>query len=112
MTPESTPNGPAAAKSGGSSPALRPSETAAFSPDTATDAMPAAAGGGTPADWVGKVLGKYLISGVLGQGGMGVVFRAHDPGIERDVALKLLAGPLAADATALGRFLGEAKAAG
>jgi urea transport system substrate-binding protein len=57
-------------------------------------------------------LGKYQITGVLGQGGMGVVLKARDPMIERDVAIKVLADHLAADASALGRFLAEAKAAG
>jgi ABC-type branched-subunit amino acid transport system substrate-binding protein/tRNA A-37 threonylcarbamoyl transferase component Bud32 len=43
---------------------------------------------------------------------MGVVLKARDPLIERDVAIKVLADHLAADATALGRFLAEAKSAG
>ena len=62
--------------------------------------------------WVGKTLGKYQITSVLGRGAMGVVLKARDPVIERDVAIKVLAGHLAADATALGRFLAEAKSAG
>src|SRR5271165_1816429 len=62
--------------------------------------------------WIGKSLGKYRITAVLGQGGMGVVLKAHDPIIERDVAIKVLTSHLAADTTALGRFLAEAKAAG
>ena len=41
---------------------------------------------------------------------MGVVLKAHDPAIERDVAIKLLADHLASNATALSRFLAEAKA--
>jgi serine/threonine protein kinase len=61
---------------------------------------------------VGKTLGKYQITGFLGQGGMGVVLKARDPLIERDVAVKVLADHLATDAAALGRFLAEAKAAG
>jgi eukaryotic-like serine/threonine-protein kinase len=62
--------------------------------------------------WIGKSLGKYQIIGVLGQGGMGVVFRAHDPLIEREVAVKLLPEELAEDETALARFLAEAKSVG
>ncbi|QEG02148.1 Aliphatic amidase expression-regulating protein [Stieleria maiorica] len=63
-------------------------------------------------NWIGKSLGKYEITGVLGQGGMGVVLQAHDPTLERDVAIKILTGNLAANATALHRFQSEAKAAG
>ncbi|MEX0936871.1 MAG: transporter substrate-binding protein [Pirellulales bacterium] len=43
---------------------------------------------------------------------MGVVLKAYDPSIEREVAIKVLSGHLAADATAVARFLAEAKAAG
>ena len=60
----------------------------------------------------GTSLGKYLITGVLGRGGMGVVLKAHDPLIERDVAIKVLSEHLATDPTALKRFLAEARAAG
>ena len=62
--------------------------------------------------WEGKSLGKYQVLSVLGQGGMGVVVKAHDPMIQRDVAIKVLAEHLSADETALGRFLAEARAAG
>src|SRR6516225_5325552 len=63
--------------------------------------------GAAAAAWIGKSLGKYEITGVLGQGGMGVVLLARDRLIERDVAIKVLAGHLAADASARGRFLAE-----
>jgi serine/threonine protein kinase/ABC-type branched-subunit amino acid transport system substrate-binding protein len=61
---------------------------------------------------IGQTLGKYRIIGALGRGGMGDVYRAHDPIIERDVAIKLLPEELAGDERALERFLAEAKAAG
>jgi len=38
----------------------------------------------------GARLGRYLIAGVLGQGGMGVVYAGYDPELDRRVALKLL----------------------
>ncbi len=40
-----------------------------------------------------KAIGRYVIAGRLGAGNMGVVFRAHDPGLRRDVAIKILRAP-------------------
>jgi tetratricopeptide (TPR) repeat protein len=59
----------------------------------------------------GKTLqGRYRIESLLGKGGMGAVYRAHDAVLDRDVALKLLsAGP--ADGEARARMLHEARAA-
>ena len=66
----------------------------------------------SPEQWVGRRLGKYEITALLGVGGMGVVLKAHDPSIERDVAIKVLAAELSSDKSALHRFLAEAKSAG
>lgn len=66
----------------------------------------------SPQALIGQRLGKYDILAIVGQGGMGVVYRAHDPMIERDVAIKLLAEHLTTDDTATKRFMAEARAAG
>jgi len=57
-------------------------------------------------------LGPYEIVGLLGSGGMGEVYRAHDPRLGRDVAIKVLPAAVRADPERLRRFEQEARAAG
>lgn len=57
------------------------------------------------------MLGPYEVIEVIGKGGMGVVLRAHDPKLNRVVAVKALAPEFAANPTARKRFLREAQAA-
>jgi WD40 repeat protein len=66
-----------------------------------------------PADGPGELgrLGTYRVRRVLGHGGMGVVFLAEDPHLERSVALKAMLPNLAASTLARQRFLREGKAA-
>jgi serine/threonine protein kinase len=45
----------------------------------------------------GRLLGPYEIGAMIGAGGMGQVYRAHDPRLGRDVAIKTLSGAGAAD---------------
>jgi serine/threonine protein kinase len=45
----------------------------------------------------GARLGRYEIRGTLGSGGMGTVYRAHDPRLARDIALKILPENVARD---------------
>ncbi len=59
----------------------------------------------------GSRLGPYQIVSQLGSGGMGVVYTAHDPRLDRRVAIKLLPPDLTRDEIAKQRFLQEAKAA-
>jgi eukaryotic-like serine/threonine-protein kinase len=56
----------------------------------------------------GARLGSYEIVASLGAGGMGEVYRARDPRLDRQVAIKILAAQLAADPVALMRFEREA----
>jgi serine/threonine protein kinase len=57
----------------------------------------------------GTRLGPYEIRTILGAGGMGVVYRARDAKLHRDVAVKVLPDLFAADPERLARFHREAK---
>ncbi len=58
----------------------------------------------------GTRLGPYEILGALGAGGMGEVYRARDPRLGRDVAIKVMSSELARDTEWLRRFEQEARA--
>ena len=59
---------------------------------------------------VGESLGHYRILEKIGAGGMGVVYRARDERLERDVAIKVLPAGLLSDEDARKRFRKEALA--
>lgn len=78
----------------------QPPEVPAFRPDF-LNALPAS----------GCRLGGYHLMRQIGRGAMGVVFKAHEPALQRYVALKMLAPSLAACSTSRQRFLREAQVA-
>jgi len=59
-----------------------------------------------------KKLGKYDVLEVVGRGGMGIVYKATDPGIGRLVAIKMITVGVANDSELLKRFYREAQSAG
>ena len=56
-------------------------------------------------------LGPYQITGIIGQGGMGMVFQGHEARLRRTVAIKVLSPALASDPGARARFFREAHVA-
>ncbi len=58
---------------------------------------------------VGARLAHYEVAALIGEGGMGQVYRAHDTKLDRDVALKVLPDLFANDSDRLARFQREAK---
>ncbi|MEK6337136.1 MAG: protein kinase [Acidobacteriota bacterium] len=59
----------------------------------------------------GTILGRYEIRSKIGEGGMGEVYRAHDPKLQREVAVKVLPLAVSQDPVSLQRFEQEAHAA-
>src|SRR5438093_3893316 len=68
------------------------------------DSMPTAIG------LIGRQFGPYRVMSLLGAGGMGEVYRAHDSKLGRDVAIKTLPAEFARDPERLARFRREARA--
>ena len=58
---------------------------------------------------IGQEVAGYRILAVLGKGGMGVVYRARDAGLDRDVALKVIKPELTRDEKSVRRFQREAR---
>lgn len=63
------------------------------------------------ASMIGKIVAQYKILEILGKGGMGQVYRAHDNQLDRTVVLKLLSSELLSNDTARKRFSREARLA-
>jgi len=65
-----------------------------------------------PGDFAaGSLVAGYRLEEQIGRGGMAVVYRAHDPRLDRDVALKILAPGLSQDEAFRQRFIRESRAA-
>lgn len=62
-------------------------------------------------DLVGQTLNRYKITALIGEGGMGAVFKAHDVTLQRDVAIKIMHGNFARQEDFQQRFLQEARTA-
>ncbi len=60
---------------------------------------------------VGRKIGAFHVRKKIGQGGMGMVYEAFDPALERKVALKILPPQMAGDAEWVARFMREARTA-
>jgi serine/threonine protein kinase len=87
------------------------SEAESFLERPAVDVAPTPPGALNEATLVGRTISHYQVLSLLGAGGMGEVYLARDPRLDRTVALKILPGELAADAERMQRFTREAKAA-
>ena len=86
-------------------------EAESFLERPAVDIAPTPPGESHEATLVGRTISHYQVLSLLGAGGMGEVYLARDPRLDRTVALKILPGELAADADRMQRFTREAKAA-
>jgi len=77
----------------------------------ATPTPDAGASGPDPYGLIGKTVGRYEVTGLLGAGGMGVLYKASDRQLDRDVALKFLPPQWSANERFKQRFVREARAA-
>jgi len=57
-----------------------------------------------------EVLGQYQVTAKIGQGGMGAVYRAHQPAVGRDVVIKVMHPWMSSNPTVAARFAAEARA--
>src|SRR5580765_721913 len=62
-----------------------------------------------PPSMIGRTVGGYHLQTLLGAGGMGEVYQAHDPKLGRDVAIKILPHSVTDDPDRLARFEREAR---
>ncbi len=80
------------------------------SDDASADETPGA-DAATAWHWLGKQIGRFEIRDPIGRGGMGEVYRAFDPDLHRDVAIKCVAPANLGSSNAIADFMREARAA-
>ncbi len=90
---------------------LRNGEEAGFLDRRAIDVAAEQHGSEIALDLAGRKLGRYDVISRLGAGGMGIVYRAHDTRLKRDVALKVLPQASIIDEERKRRFVQEARSA-
>ena len=81
------------------------------SPERSKAPVPVRRDLGVPTISAGSRLGPYEVIAPLGAGGMGEVWRARDPRLGREVAIKVLPEEVSSDRERVGRFEREARAA-
>ncbi len=87
-------------------------DDAVFCPKDGTALVPSTGSGQGKDSFLGReILGHIEIRSLIGSGAMGRVYRAHQRGIDRDVAVKILHKELAQNPDLVSRFLREAKVA-
>ncbi len=86
-------------------------EAESFLERPAVDLAPQPPGESHKTTLVGRTVSHYQVLSLLGAGGMGEVYLARDPRLDRSVALKILPGELAGDQDRMQRFAREARAA-
>jgi len=110
-TRQMAPGESSAASGGPRPPAASPPETAGAW-DLASEAFGSQQSATGPLERLGRQrIGDYVVQGELARGGIGVVYRGFHPGMEREVAIKLLRAGDRASGPQLERFATEARAA-